>query len=148
MKIKPSIFTFSLVILLSFALDLLANKPHQLLAETRIKNLGELSNDPDQLTSWNCRNQEDGILVEAKNDKTWKSIIEQKSWTCQEGLSDIPTGALKFSCEPTEDGIISILTVIWLTGKDKNKQMGQWIHQFSDEYNMVCSMAKVELLGD
>ena len=148
MKIKLSFFTFSIVILLTFALDVLANKHHQLLAENKMKNLGDLSNDPEQLTSWNCRNQEDSILVQVKKDNTWKSIIEQKNWTCQEGLSDIPTGALKFSCEPTEDGIISILTVIWLTGKDQNKQMGQWIHQFSDEYNMVCSMAKVELWGD
>jgi hypothetical protein len=148
MKIKLFIFSLSLVSSLSLNLNLSAKTTDKLMVDTRLKNIDDLPNDPGQMMTWTCRNQEDGILVEAKDDKIWPSIIKSENWNCQENLSDIPTGALKFTCEPSEDGIISILTVIWLTGKDKNKQMGQWIHEFADEYDMICSLAKVELWGD
>ncbi|MEA5511622.1 hypothetical protein VB715_17755 [Crocosphaera sp. UHCC 0190] len=140
MKVNVSGLSLGVVSLLFTSLNLSA----QLRAESNPNNLDDLPNDPGQMLSWTCNYQEDGILVEAKNDKIWKDIIEKKDWNCQQGLSDTPTGTLKFTCEPTDDGIISLLTITWLQGTDENRLMGQWIHQFADEYNMICRMAKVD----
>lgn len=117
----------------------------KVIAESHSPNLGDLPDTLEQMTSWICSTPEDKVLVEAKNDNVWKSIVEQKKWNCQPGLSATSKGNLKFTCEPSEDGMISILTITWLTGRDQNQQMGRWIHKFADEYNMICSMAKVEL---
>lgn len=143
-KIKGAIFTLTCISLLNLSLNLFA----QTIDDPQIKNIDDLSNDSAQMMTWTCNNQDDNIVVEAKDDQIWSSIIESKNWNCQENLSDIPTDALQFTCEPTEDGSISLLTITWLSGKDENKQMGQWIHQFAEEYNMMCSMAKVGLLDN
>ncbi|WP_107668488.1 hypothetical protein [Cyanothece sp. BG0011] len=143
-KITGFIFSLTCISLLNLTLNLLA----QTIEDTQLKNIDNLPNDSDQMITWTCNNQGDTVVVEATEDQIWSSIIESNNWTCQQQLSDIPTGALQFTCEPTEDGSLNILTVTWLSGKDENKQMGQWIHQFAEEYNMMCSMAKVGLLDD
>lgn len=147
MKIKLLSYIFWVFSLPFFTLSLLVQSSVPLSAESNSDNLDDLPGDPEQMISWTCGNQNNRVLVEAKNDNVWKSVIEQNNWTCQEGLSDTSTGALKFTCEPTDEQMISLLTVTWLTGNDQDKQMGQWLHQFADEHNMICRMAKVELWG-
>ena len=145
MKFIPSSLMRTIVGLLFFSLNLSTQSSLKVIAQSNSPNSDDGTDTLDQMTSWICSTSEDKILVEAKNDNTWKSIVEQNKWNCQPGLSDTSKGNLKFTCEPSEDGIISLVTITWLTGSDQNQQMGRWIHELADEYNMICSMAKVEL---
>lgn len=145
MKFKSSISLGIIVSLIFFPLNLLAQSSWQLVAESNPSNLDDLPDDPEQMMSWKCSDQDSSILIEAKDDNIWKSIIDPNSWNCQPGLSDTSKGNLKFTCEPTQEGMISLVTITWLTGNDQTRQMGQWLHELADEHNMICSMAKVEL---
>lgn len=145
MKFKFSISVGIMISLIFFPLNLLAQSSFQLVAESNPSSLDDLPDDPEQMMIWKCSDQDSSILVEAKNDNIWKSVIDPNNWNCQPGLSDTSEGNLKFTCEPTEESMISLVTVTWLTGNDQTRQMGQWLHELADEHNMICSMAKVEL---
>ncbi len=110
----------------------------------RNADIDDLPNTPDQLISWTCIEGDKQIQVEVKNVPTWQAAIAGDRWQCQQRIADVPPNALKFSCEPSTD-IIGILTITWLQGEDEQQQMGRWMHQFADQQNMVCQMAKVQL---
>lgn len=132
----------------SFLINLLSFLffPSLSLAQYQVPSgLGDLPDDADQSLSWVCRSGDDAVLIEAKQDTAWQSITKQKGWSCQQGTPDVPTGALKFSCEPTNTDFLGNLTFTWLSGTDEQKLMGQWMHQLADEQAMICQMAKVEL---
>ncbi|ACB50608.1 unknown [Crocosphaera subtropica ATCC 51142] len=145
MKLKSLILTKTTILLILSPLTLLAQSTSQLTAQNNPSNLDELPNIADQMNSWICSDQEDKILIEARDDSDWKLIIDPKSWKCQSGVSENSPGNLKFTCEPIAGGNLSLLSVTWLSGNDQNQQMGKWIHELANEHSMSCSLAKVEL---
>ncbi len=102
--------------------------------------------ETDTSFSYTCRQEDNQILVEIKNVKNWKQIIEQDDWTCTENTATKPIGQLTFSCEPQSDDILGIITVTWLNGQDQKRQMGQWMHQFVTDNKMSCSLSTTEIL--
>ncbi len=109
--------------------------------------LAQLPDEPDQLYSWVCLQGSDQILVEAKDDKAWKPMIEGTGWTCAEKTADVGVGTIKFTCEPINEDFLSLITVTWLNGQDEKRLMGQWTHQLATEQSMQCTLAKTELWG-
>jgi hypothetical protein len=108
-------------------------------------NLEDLPNNSQQQRSWECSQGKNAIEVEAKDVSIWKEMIEQGGWECQEQLTAISEGDLKFSCDPSEP--IGLLTVVWLSGEGGKQQMQTWIDELNNRQGMVCRMGKVQPWG-
>jgi hypothetical protein len=102
-------------------------------------NIDDLPNNPQQMKTWVCNQDNKAITVAAKDVKTWKPIIEGEGWECQEKIPMIAGGEPQLSCEPEE--IIGILTVTWLQGKDWKPQMGSWLSQLKGQ-GLSCTVSK------
>lgn len=109
-------------------------------------NVDELPDDPQQMRTWRCTQEDKAIVVEAKDVPIWKEMVEGERWQCMEELSVIPPNDRKISCEPSE--IIGILTIFWLEGKGGKQQMQEWMDRLTEEQGMVCTLEKTTLDWD
>ncbi|PSF35043.1 hypothetical protein C7H19_18040 [Aphanothece hegewaldii CCALA 016] len=102
-------------------------------------NIDELPDDPQQMKTWRCRQGDRAIVIEAKDVSisTWQGIIETQGWQCVEELSTISDDERTFSCE-SNNGVINIVTAIWLEGKGGKQQMQTWMNELQSK-NMTCT---------
>ncbi len=132
---------FSSKVAIAPLITLLTTFPVVVVAQDTIpnpsNNIDNLPNDPQQLTTWRCTQEDQAIAVEAKDIKGWQEMIEKEGWQCQEELSIIPSGDRQFSCEPEET--IGILTVVWLKGTEGKEQMTTWMNKLENQQGMTCT---------
>ncbi len=101
-------------------------------------NIDDLSDDPQQMRTWRCRQADKAIQIEAKDTSIWQGIIATQGWQCLEQISVIPDDVPKFSCESNGD-VINIVTAIWLEGKGSKQQMQTWMNALKSK-NMTCTV--------
>ena len=109
-------------------------------------NIDDLPNDPQQMFSWQCVNDNKEIAIEVKDVDNWQQMLENQNWSCQENLSILPTESGKISCTPPEG--IGILSISWLQGEGAKEQMQTWFNYLSNSENMTCYQAQTNNVGD
>ncbi|MEB3175037.1 MAG: hypothetical protein VKN60_07625 [Cyanobacteriota bacterium] len=103
--------------------------------------LDDVDNDPSQVLTWVCRQQDKLIAVESKDIKNWQAVADaQGAWQCQQNIPQIPDQSLSFSCEPAEK--IGLLSVYWLQGAGGKAQMTAWMTALANQRGMVCTADK------
>ncbi len=103
--------------------------------------LDDVSNDPSQLITWICKNQDKAIALEAKEITTWNAVINSDgTWQCDQNIPTIPDGSLSFSCESNDS--LNLLSVYWLQGNGDKAQMKSWMNDLANARSMVCTTRK------
>jgi hypothetical protein len=108
-------------------------------------SIDDLSDDPNQMTIWTCRQGDKKIEVEAQKYSAWQKKIEEEGWECSQPqqFPDQVSGATQFNCEP-EEGTLGILTVTWLEGEGGNEQMQAWMEEIESKPDQGCQMGQVQ----
>jgi hypothetical protein len=106
------------------------------------QNPGILQGDTTQMRSWVCGKQSDRIAVAAKEEKGWKTYIEEQGWQCTEENADIPDRTPSFSCEPAQE--LGILSVYWLAGRNGKKQLASWQKDLEQQQGTACTANNVQ----
>ena len=133
---KLLIFSLTLTYVTYIPAHLTAQTPNQPEVEMDGTNVDNLPNDPQQMTTWRCNQEDKEIVVEVKDVDIWQKMLKNEGWQCQETLSVIPSGQEKFSCTPSKD--IGILTIFWVKGQGEKEQMKAWLDELRKNPGMVC----------
>jgi hypothetical protein len=101
-------------------------------------NVDDLPNNPNQLETWYCNQENQGILVEVKLINNWQDTMKTNQWQCQEQLVNLPDNAPQFSCE-SDESEINLITITWIKGNEGKSPMKNLISAFENQ-NMVCTI--------
>jgi len=115
-------------------------------AQDSLKNpqLDDITNTPNQLTTWVCNNGNKQIAVETKEITFWNQLTEaNKNWKCSQNIPTIPDKKRSFSCEPSDT--MGLISVYWLKGKEGKTTMQGWMDSLANKYNLVCTRTETNV---
>lgn len=102
------------------------------------KDVDDITDQPDQLVTWVCKNGDKTVAVEVKELEDWQGAINQdQTWECEQNLPSIEPGDSTFSCETT--ATMGLITVFWLEGEGGKAEMTSWMNNLANDRNMVCT---------
>ncbi len=101
-------------------------------------DVDDITDQPDQLVTWVCKNGNKTVAVEVKEMEDWQdSVNKDQTWECEQNLPAIEPGDATFSCETNET--MGLITVFWLEGKGGKAEMTSWMNNLANDHNMVCT---------